>query len=236
MRLPCLIQQGWEQEVLSQLTFDYEQHAQTTGAFVRANKLKCVADLLRGLLAYVLCAPSFRHLGAWAVLIGLANLSHVAWQKRLRQARSFLLWLLIQLLAVPASPHPVEANRLILIDATRLKEPAGSGDDWRVHLGYDLLAGRLLEVKVSDGHTAEGFSLFVLQTGDLVVADRGYCRRKQLASLLQAGAQVVVRLAVHQVPLLDGPGEPFDVLAWLKEQGSGQTSCPVAFEYEGCRF
>jgi hypothetical protein len=26
------------------------------------------------------------------------------------------------------------------------------------------------------------------------------------------------------------------VLAWLKEQGSGQHSCPVAFEYEGCRF
>jgi len=126
-QLQALIQQGWEQEVLSQLPVDYEQHAQTTGAFVRANKLKCVADLLRGLLAYVLCAPSFRHLGAWAVLIGLANLSHVAWQKRLRQARSFLLWLLIQLLAVPASPHPVEANRLILFESGRLNEDEAGG-------------------------------------------------------------------------------------------------------------
>ncbi len=105
-----------------------------------------------------------------------------------------------------------------------------------MHLGYDLLAGRLLDVKVSDGHTAEGFTLFGLQAGDIVVADRGYCRRGQLAYALRAGAQVVVRLAVHQVPLLDQHGQPFDVLAWLKEQGSGQHSCRVVFEHEGCSF
>ncbi len=87
-QLHAAIGQGWEQEVLAQLPADYEQQARRTGAFVRASKLRCVADLLRGLLAYVLCALSFRHLGAWAVLIGLANLSHVAWQKRLRQARA----------------------------------------------------------------------------------------------------------------------------------------------------
>lgn len=235
-QLRALIQEGWEQEGLSQLPADYEQQARRTGAFVRARGLTCAADLLRGLLAYVLCAPSFRQLGAWAVLIGLANLSHVAWHKRLRQARSFLLWLLMQCLAIPSRAVPVAMKRIVLIDATRLKEPGGTGDDWRVHLGYDLLAGRLLDVKVSDGHTAEGFTLFALQTADLVVADRGYCRRKQLAYLLQAGAQVVVRLAVHQVPLLDGQGEAFDVLAWLKEQGRGQASCSVAFESEGGRF
>jgi len=100
-QLHDLIREGWEQEVLSQLPADYEQHARRTGAFVRARGLTCAADLLRGLLAYVLCAPSFRQLGAWAVLIGLANLSHVAWQKQLRKARSFLLWLLIQCLAIP---------------------------------------------------------------------------------------------------------------------------------------
>jgi len=238
-QLQAAIGHGWEQEVLSQLPADYEQHARASGAFVRARGLTCVGDLLRGLLAYVLCAPSFRHLGAWAVLMGLANLSHVAWQKHLRKARTFLLWLLCQLLAVTTPPcaHPLPGvRRIVLIDATRLKEPGGSGDDWRVHLGYDLLAGRLLDVKVSDGHTAEGFTLLHLQVGDLVVADRGYCRRKQLAYVLQVGAQVVVRLAVHQVPLLDGQGAPFDVLAWLKEQGSGQHSCLVAFEHAGCSF
>ncbi len=235
-QLQALIQQGWEQEVISQLPADYEQQARVLGAFVRARGLRCVADLLRGLLAYVLCAPSVRQLGAWAVLIGLANISHVAWQKQLRKARSFLLWLLIQCLAIPTRAVTLPVQRIVLIDATRLKAPGGTGDDWRVHLGYDLLAGRLLDVKVSDRHTAEGFTLFVVQAGDVLVADRGYCRRKQLAYVVQAGAQLLVRLAVHQVPLLDGQGTPFDVLAWLKAQGSGQHSCSVAFEHEGQRF
>ena len=235
-QLRVVIQEGWEQEVLSQLPAEAEQQARATGAFVRTRGLRCAADLLRGLLAYVVCASSLRQLGAWAVLIGLANLSHVAWHKRLQQARQWLLWLLIELLAVPAPTGPGPVQRIVLVDATRLKEPGGSGDDWRVHLGYDLGAGRLLAVKVSDQHTAEGFTLLGLQAGDLVVADRGYCRRKQLAYVLQLGAQLVVRLAVWQVPLLDQGGQPFDVLTWLQSLPSGQASCQVAFEQDGRRF
>jgi hypothetical protein len=124
----------------------------------------------------------------------------------------------------------------VLIDATRLKEPGGCGDDWRLHLGYDLLAGRLLDVRVSDRHTAEGFTLFGLQAGDILVADRGYCRRGQLVYALRAGTHVVVRLAVHQMPLQDAHGQPFDVLTWLKERGSGQHSCQVAIAHEGRRY
>ncbi len=234
-QLQALIQSGWEQEVLSQLPISYEQQARTLGAFVRAKKLKCVGDLLRGLLAYVLSVSSLRQLGAWAVLIDLANLSHVAWQKRLRHARDWLLWLLIELLAVSAPAPVMPQSRVILIDATRLKEPGGCGDDWRLHLGYDLVAGRLLDVRITDQHTAEGFTLFDLR-GDVVVSDRGYCRRKQLAFVIGKGCYLVVRLAFSQVPLLDEVGQPFDVLAWLKACKEGQHSCLVAFESEGQRF
>ncbi len=229
-QLQSLISEHWEQEVLSQLPQDYEQHARRLGAFVRPRELRCVGDLLRGLLAYVLCAPSLRHLGAWAVLIGLANLSHVAWQKRLRAARDWLLWLLCQRLAVPAGPAVPGASRLIEVDATRVREQGGNGDDYRLHLAYDLGAGCLVEVKLSDRHTAEGFRLFDWRPGDIVVADRGYSRRKELAWVLRAGAQVVVRLAPQHVPLLDRHGEPFDVLSWLRQRGSGQFSVPVAFQ------
>jgi hypothetical protein len=235
-QLQALINEGWKQEVLSQLPIGYQQQAATMGAFVRAKKLTCVDDLLRGLLAYVLSGSSLRELGAWAVLIGLANLSHVAWQKRLRAARDWLLWLLIQRLAVPAPVAQVSHKRVLLIDATRLREPGGCGDDWRMHLSYDLLAGRLHDVKVTDRHTAEGLTLFDLYPGDLVVADRGYSRRSQWAYVLRKGGDVLVRLAVFQVPLEGGPGQPFEVLAWLKERKQGQHCCPVVFEHEGERF
>ena len=90
-QLQAIIDEGWEQEVLAQLPADAAQQAQELKAFVRQREIKRVSDLLRGLLAYVLCAPSFRHLGSWAVLVGLANISHVAWCKRLRQAHAWLL-------------------------------------------------------------------------------------------------------------------------------------------------
>lgn len=238
-QLQAVIDEGWEQEVLAQLPANAAQQAQELKAFVRQREIKGVSDLLRGLLAYVLCAPSFRHLGSWAVLVGLVNISHVAWRKRVRQAHAWLLWLLCELLAVtvPPSRNPESRmQRVLLIDATRLKQPGGSGDDWRVHLGYDLLGGRLVGVRVADRHTAEGFELFLLGPGDIVVGDRGYSRCRQWAYVLKLGGEVVVRVAVQQVPLLDEHGERLDVVAWLKEVASGTHSRVVAFEYEGQRF
>ena len=238
-QLQAIINQGWEQEVLPQLPGDYEQQAQRLGAFVRQREIKRVADLLRALLAYVLCAPSFRQVGSWAVLVGVANISHVAWRTRLRQAHAWLLWLLCELLTVTAPPVSSPLNqgqRIVLIDATRLKEPGGSGDDWRVHLGYDLLGGRLVGVRVADRHTAEAFELFVIGPGDVLVADRGYSRRSQWAYALKRGAHLVVRLAVQQVPLLDEDGQGLDVLAWLQETTVGTQSRSVFFEHKGQRF
>jgi hypothetical protein len=238
-QLQVTINEGWEQEILPQLPRDYEQQAKQFKAFVRRGQIKQVADLLRALLAYVLCAPSFRQVGAWAVLIGLANISHVAWRKRLRQAHPWLLWLLCQLLALTVPPSACQQSciqRVLLIDATRLKEPGGTGDDWRVHLGYDLLGGRLVGVRVADRHTAEAFELFAIGPGDLVVGDRGYSRCRQWAYVLKQGGQVVGRLAVQQVPLFDEQAERLDVVAWLKEVASGTQSRVVAFEYEGQRF
>jgi Transposase DDE domain len=124
--------------------------------------------------------------------------------------------------------------RILLIDATRLKQPGGTGDDWRVPVSYDLLGGRLVDVRVADRHTAEAFELFVLEPGQIVIADRGYSR--QFAYALRQGAQVVVRLAVQQVPLLDEHGQGLDVLAWLQEGKGGTQSRAVAFDQQGQRF
>lgn len=235
----AVINEGWEQEVLPQLPADCDQQAEQLHAIDRYREFAHASDLLRGLLAFVLCTSSFRQLGGWAVLIGLANISHVAWRAHLRKARAWLLWLVCELLAVTATPAQSQAPdtpRILLIDATRLKQPGGSGDDWRVHLGYELLGGRVVDVRVADRHTAEGFDLFTFVPGDIVIADRGYSRRRQLAAALRQGAQVVVRLEVQKVPLLDEQGQPLDVLAWLRASQGGTQSRTVAFDYQGRRF
>jgi hypothetical protein len=234
----AVINTGWEQDVLPQVPADAEQQAEQLQAITRYREFTRASDLLRGLLASVLCAPSFRQMGAWAVLIGLANISHVAWRAHLRKARAWLLWLLCELLALTTTPAQSQAPaqpRILLIDATRLKQPGGSGDDWRVHLGYELLGGRLVDVHVAARHTAEGFALFTFVPGDIVIADRGYSRRSQLAAAMRQGAQLVVRLEVQKVPLLAEHGQPLDVVAWLRACQGGTQSRTVAFAYQGHR-
>jgi hypothetical protein len=196
--------------------------AYSLGAFRRTRGLDAPADLLRGLLADVLCVGSFRALGAWAVLLDLANLSDTAWRKRLRCANGWLLWLLGELLAAPPPPLPIVLpahRRVLLIDATRLKQRGGTGDDWRVHVAYDLTVGRLAQVVLTDRHGGEHIDHYLIHPGDILVADNGYGYRRTVLSATAQQADVVLRITPATCPLLTVAGQPFDVLAWLRKRG-----------------
>jgi hypothetical protein len=132
----ALVNDQWSREVVPRLPQQVNEQAKRLKAFVRRREVKSATDLLRGLLAYVLCgsAASFRRLGAWAMLIGLADMSETAWRQRLRKASAWLLWLLGELLAAPVEAqtswlHGRTSGRVLLVDATRRPRngPAGPG-------------------------------------------------------------------------------------------------------------
>jgi hypothetical protein len=200
-------------------------------------------DLLRGLLAYVLCAQasSFRRLGIWAVLVEVAQISDTAWRKRLVKASAWLLWLVGALLAVDASRQGSRlqergAGRVLLIDATRLREPGGCGDDWRLHTAYDLQAGRLVEVKVTDQHEGESLQHFALQAGEIAVADNGYGYRREVAYAHRQQADVVLYITPSTFPVDDQRGQPIAILAWLKGKGPTCRSRACWCQWDGQRY
>ncbi len=220
MQATATLADEWAREVLARLPENMQQQARVLKAFERSRQIRCATDLLRGLLAYVYTAHSFQHLSMWSVLLGMADVSATDWRKRLQRASAWLSWLLEEVLAASTavSPWLVRGGwrRILLIDGTHLSCPGPLGMVWRVHTAFDLLAGRLTQLKVTDRHEGEHLEVFELQAGDVVVTDRANGLRARIGFVQQQQADVVVRFTPHNLPLEDEQGRTIVVVKWLK--------------------
>src|SRR5262249_17332044 len=150
------------------------------------------------------------------------DISEAAWRKRLRRSNAWLLWLLGALIAAPEAPVPAgpcPAGRLLLVDASCLHQPGGTGDDWRLHLAYDILAGRMAQVHGTARPGGERLYRYTWQAGDVIVADNGYGYRRSVAVAVQQQADVIMRIHPATFPLETEAGTPFNVLRWLRHRG-----------------
>lgn len=213
-------QEDWTKEVVPRLPAQAEEQASKLKAFERSRQIGSATDLLRGLLASVYTAHSFAHVSMWSVLIGLADVSANNWRKRLQKASAWLDWLLQEVLASACAVSPwlprAGIRRILLIDGTHWKCVGPKGMVMRVHTAFDLLAGRLSQLKVTDQSEAEHLEVFELQEGDLVVTDRANGLRERIVWVKEQCAQIIVRISPHHLPLEDEQGKAIDVIGWLK--------------------
>jgi hypothetical protein len=198
------------------LGVDLDRLALETKALQRKREVRSAQDLLRLVLAYALWDWSFQLVGAWATVLGLGNLSGVAIRQRLRHSHAWLSRLLGGWLSAAQQPLAGRRVRLRLLDASVITRPGSTGTDWRVHLSFDVGALRLDEFEITDAHGGESLLRHAVAAGDLVVVDRGYAHRTGLGSLLAAGADVVVRINGHNLPLETAAGERIELRGWLR--------------------
>jgi hypothetical protein len=206
---------------------DLAATASATGALVRRRGIRRAMDLLRIILAYAVCDWPLRLVGAWCVLIGIADVSDVAILNRLRNSAPWLGRLIVSLLQRRRLHLMQQAGgRLRIMDATTVSRPGSQGTDWRIHLSLDLGNLCVDGLEVTDAHGGETLTHLPSRPGEIRVADRGYAFVRSLAPDLAAGAGLVVRMNWQNLPLEDEHGERREVVAWLRQAFAYPVSGP----------
>jgi hypothetical protein len=215
----ALLQADWS-AVLASLppSLDLDASARRTGAFQRPRQIRSPRDLLRLALAYGACDLSLRQTCAWAEAQGIAALADPSLLERLVKAAPWLAHILARLIALP-KPRAGRwrARRLRVVDATTVCRPGADQTTWRLHVGYDLASGQIDHLALTDGHGAESLRRLPVATGDLVLGDAGYARARDLHSVREAGADLLVRAGWASLRLCDEAGGRLDLFGLLAD-------------------
>lgn len=217
------IREDW-QVLVGLFPAGWEELGRSTGAVTRLRGFESLNDLFRTLLLHVGCGWSLRETAVQAKLAGIADVSDVTLLNRLRQSEDWLRRLCQQLWkenGVSLEPA-IKGQPVRLVDATVVKEPGQTGGQWRIHYSIrlpSLECDHFDLTPVRGKKTGERLGRFVLQAGELVLADAGYCNPPGVAAVVSQGADLCVRLNRMSLPLTDEKGRPFPLLKKIQKLG-----------------
>lgn len=192
-----------------------EQLAYETGAFTRRRKIESPTDLLRLIFTWAVAERSLQETAALAAESELADLSAPALLGRFSHAEAWLGAILGELLS-SRSEVRLPGTDVRLIDATSISCRGSNNTDRRIHLALDLRTNRTTAIDISDRHGGETLERFTFRPGEIVLADRGYAKRKDIAHASRSGAWFVIRIGWTNLPLEHLDGEPFDLIGALR--------------------
>jgi hypothetical protein len=221
MRHESLVNEDWKNVVVRLGGAErLDVTARETKAFLRPREITNAVDLLRLILAYCLGEWGLRSTAAWATSVGLVDISSVALLYRLRQCGDWLALLVGQVLA-DAAPRACRGRMIRIIDATTVPKqgPAArkKNELWRIHSAFDLPQERFGHFELTDQQAGETLDRIPAVAGEIRLADRAYLQPDRMASLIEAGADVVIRAGWKSACWLDGKGDAFDLVAALRK-------------------
>ena len=178
-------------------------------------------DLLRTLLVHCADGHSFRVTAALAEEGGLATLSDVALNKRLRLASDWLRWLsegVTQKWLARANAEDCATTMCVKVaDATTVQEPGSKGTSWRIHYSLELSSLRCNEVTITGKERGESFKNFTIEEGDLWMGDRAYANAPGIHHVVSNGGDVMVRARWNGLQLYDEQGNRIDLIGYLRQ-------------------
>ncbi len=221
-------------KVLARLPADFnvEATARSRGAFTRAREVKSAEGLLRLALAYGGCGMSLRETCAWAEAAGVASLADPSLLERLANAAPWLGDIVGALISKQTQVRTGRwaGHRLRALDGTSICQPGADRTTWRLHVGFDLAAGQVDQIELTDLHGAENLQRLAYAPGDIVLGDRYYARPRDLRPVIEAGAHFIVRTGWNSLRLLCPDGAPFDLFAALAAQADQEGEVSVGVD------
>ena len=207
--LASLFPEGWQQQ------------AKQTGAIERQRGITAPEVLLRLFLLHVARGYSLRETVVRAKEGGLAKISDVGLLKRLRRSEDWLHWLCTRLVADNGVQLPKSGGQraVRIVDGTVIKEPGKTGSLWRMVYSIrlpDLRCDYFDLTATSGTGTGESLTRVPVATGDLILADAGYCTVPGIQSVISYGGDVLVRVNPQSLPLEAAAGRTFDLLSRLQ--------------------
>jgi len=221
MRRESLLNEDWS-NVVARLggAERLDVTARETKAFVRPREIKNAVDLLRLILAYCLGEQGLRSTAAWATSAGLVDISSVALLYRLRQCGDWLAMLVGRVLA-GAAPRASRGRLIRIIDATTVPKKGSAArkknELWRIHSAFDLPRERFGHFELTDQQAGETLDRIPVVAGEIRLADRAYLQPERMATVIEAGADVVIRAGWKSARWLDGKGDVLDLVAELRK-------------------
>jgi Transposase DDE domain len=210
---------------------DLDEVARHTHAIQRrrGNGVSDGATLLQLSLARGPGGKSLQDTAIWAHLNGLAELTSQSLNERLHRSVAFLAAITHRLLAGRTAGRALlwSGRCLRVADGSSLSQPGSAGTDWRLHGVYDLSRGGFSHVELTDRTGAESLLRCAPVAGEVLIADRGYAKAKELRACLApsgSGARdFIVRVGWKALALRDRAGNPFNLIAHLEQlpQGDG---------------
>jgi hypothetical protein len=182
-------------------------------------KITTARDLLRLILLHAGADIGLRQTVVLGAEGGLPDVSHVTLHKKMRLASPYLRELVARMTkgaGEQAARERWAGYDVVATDGSSFCGPGADGTDARAHLQLRLSDLEIIGVVIEDRSVGESFKRFEWETGQLAVGDRGYANPPGIASVVEQGADVLVRVNRGALPMRAHGGEPLDLMQWLR--------------------
>jgi hypothetical protein len=209
------------EKILQEIPAEVGMLAREFGAFTRKRAIRTPEELLRAVLLYSGLDQSLREVAASFTQNG-CRLSDEGVRWRLSTCEAWLQEMVSAMMPKQKDESSTGRLRFKIVDSTSIQAPGAVTGDYRLHLLWDHGEQRVGDLLLTDNKTGESLQLFEWQKGDVVLADAGYAKAEQLATVKASGAEFIVRCAPKQIRLYLPSGERLNMVNELETRGSGK--------------